>query len=58
MMVAPKLFTSPWTIRMPRFITDCWTQVRMEKLAISFTEAHFRVNRRQIPFSWGTLAMA
>ena len=23
----PKLLTSPCTIRMPKFITDCWTQV-------------------------------
>ena len=27
--------TSPCTIRMPRFITDCWMQVSKEKLAIS-----------------------
>ena len=32
---APKLFTSPCTIKMPRFITDCCTQVKMEYPAIS-----------------------
>ena len=44
--VSPKLFTRPCTIRMPRFITDCWTQVRMEKLAIS------RILARRTGRSW------
>ncbi len=34
--VGPKLFTRPWIIRMPRFIIDCWTQVRTEKLGDFF----------------------
>ena len=34
----PKLLTSPCTIRIPRFITDCWTQVSVEKEAISFKQ--------------------
>ena len=32
---APKLFTSPCIIRIPKFITDCWIQVRKERLKIS-----------------------
>ena len=31
----PKLLTNPCTIRIPRFITDCCTQVRTEKAPIS-----------------------
>ena len=30
MTTAPKLFTSPWIIRIPKFITDCWMQVRKD----------------------------
>ena len=33
--VSPKLFTSPCTMRMPKFITDCWAQVRTENWDIS-----------------------
>ena len=35
MTTVPKLFTRPWTIRMPKFITDCWAQVRTENWDIS-----------------------
>ena len=35
----PKLFTSPWTISMPRFMTDCWIQVRRENPDISERQA-------------------
>ena len=35
MTVAPKLLTSPCTIRMPKFITDCCTQVSEERRKIS-----------------------
>ena len=34
-MVVPKLLTSPCTIRIPRFMTDCCTQVSVEKETIS-----------------------
>ena len=30
MTLTPKEFTSPCTIRMPKFITDCCTQVSRE----------------------------
>ena len=29
--VVPKLFTSPCTMRIPRFMMDCWMQVSAEK---------------------------
>ena len=35
MTAVPKLLTSPCTIRMPRFITDCCRQVRKENCASS-----------------------
>ena len=35
MITGPKLFTRPCTIRIPKFMTDCCTQVRMERLHIS-----------------------
>ena len=53
MTVAPKLLTRPWTIRMPRFITDCWTHVRIEKPAISFTQLHFTRVLLKMALSWG-----
>ena len=36
MITGPKLFTSPCTSNMPKFITDCWIHVRNEKLVISW----------------------
>ena len=42
MMVVPKLLTSPWTARIPRFMMDCCIQVRAEKLVISFTRLSLR----------------
>ena len=30
MITVPKLFTRPWIIRIPKFITDCWAQVITE----------------------------
>ena len=50
MMVVPKLFTSPWTARMPRFMMDCCRQVRAEKLKISF----MRERRSRMPGSGRT----
>ena len=35
MTISPNEFTSPWIIRMPKFITDCCTQVSEESEKIS-----------------------
>ena len=35
MVAAPKLFTSPCTIRMPKFMMDCWKQVSRDSPPIS-----------------------
>ena len=37
MTTVPKLLINPWTIRMPKFITDCWMQVR---------KAYWKISRR------------
>ena len=34
-VAVPKLFTSPCTVNMPKFMTDCCTHVSEEKAAIS-----------------------
>ena len=39
MTTVPKLFTSPWTMRIPKFITDCCRQVSEERLSISLSIA-------------------
>ena len=44
MTTGPKLFTSPWTIRMPKFITDCWIQVIEDRLTISFKMPPFHLS--------------
>lgn len=38
MTTVPKLLTNPCTMRMPRFITDCCTQVSAENEVISFRQ--------------------
>ena len=39
MTTVPKLFTSPWTMRIPKFITDCCRQVSEDRLSISLSIA-------------------
>ena len=44
--MGPKLLTSPCTIRIPRFMMDCCTQVSVEKETISW----IRPRRRERKF--------
>ena len=55
---APKLFTSPCTIKMPRFITDCCTQVKMEYPAISLIRLAWMGERLHSARSCGHLMSA
>ena len=56
MTAVPKLFTRPWTMRMPKFITDCCTQVRRENRAISSTRSFSQRTSWRLGRSWGILA--
>ena len=49
MTTVPKLFTRPWTMRMPKFITDCCTQVSSENWLISLSSSR-RIRRWR---AWG-----
>ena len=47
MITVPKLFTRPCTIRMPKFMMDCWTLVMTDKLRII---SRFFLSQRQSAF--------
>ena len=58
MTAGPKLLTSPWIIKMPRFITDCCTHVSTEKEATSRTRCHRTAKLPRSARSWGDFAAA